>query len=135
MSNSPLMVVLLSFAAAARCLSATRSGHARAASSSGFDPCRRAAIAYRTPMPVRMPSGTVTFLVTGVQDATRRWDEAPAEMAAAVRLHDGIVRAAIEGHGGFVFATGDDGFCAAFATVAKAAEAAVDAQRRLRAET
>src|SRR5437762_13526990 len=85
-------------------------------------------------MPVRMPSGTVTFLVTGIQDATRWWDEEPAEMAAAVRVHDGIVRAAIEGHGGFVFATGDDGFCAAFATVAKAAEAALDAQRRLRAD-
>ncbi len=85
-------------------------------------------------MSVRIPSGTVTFLITGIQDATRLWDEAPAEMAAAVRVHDGIVRAAIEDNGGFVYATGDDGFSAAFATVAKAAEAAVDAQRRLRAD-
>src|SRR5689334_17233515 len=86
-------------------------------------------------MPVRMPSGTVTFLVTGIQDATRLWDEAPAETAAAVRVHDGIVRTAIEDHGGFVFATGDDGFYAAFATAAKAAEAAIDAQHGLRADT
>jgi predicted ATPase/class 3 adenylate cyclase/DNA-binding CsgD family transcriptional regulator len=82
-----------------------------------------------------MPSGTVTFLVTGIQDAPRLWDEAPAEMAAAVRVHDEIVRVAIERHGGFVFTTGDDGFRAAFATVAEAAEAAVDAQRKLRADT
>jgi predicted ATPase/class 3 adenylate cyclase/DNA-binding CsgD family transcriptional regulator len=86
-------------------------------------------------MAVRPPSGTVTFLVTGIQDATRWWDEEPAEMAAAVRVHDRIVRTAIDGHGGFVFGTGDDGFCAAFATVAQAADAAVDAQRGLRADT
>jgi predicted ATPase/class 3 adenylate cyclase/DNA-binding CsgD family transcriptional regulator len=83
-------------------------------------------------MSVRMPSGTVTFLVTGIQDAARRWDEAPAEMAAAMQVHDRIVRSAIEGHGGFVFDTGSDGFRAAFATVAEAAAAAVDAQRGLR---
>ena len=35
----------------------------------------------------------------------RRWDEAPAEMAAAPPVHDAIVREAIEGHGGHVFAT------------------------------
>jgi len=51
-------------------------------------------------MPVRPPSGTVTFLFTGIQDFLRRWDEAPAEMAAAQRVHDRIVREAIEGHRG-----------------------------------
>jgi predicted ATPase/DNA-binding NarL/FixJ family response regulator len=76
----------------------------------------------------------VTFLFTGIQDALRRWDEAPAEMAAAQRVHDAIVRDAIEGHGGHVFGTDADGFCAAFATAASAAEAAVEAQRKLRAE-
>src|SRR5262245_35296840 len=85
-------------------------------------------------MPVRMPSGTVTFLVTGIPDAARRWDETPAEMAEAVRVHDVIVRAAIEGHGGFVFDTGADGFRAAFASVAEAAAAAVEAQRGLRSD-
>ena len=86
-------------------------------------------------MPVRPPSGTVTFLFTGIQDFLRRWDEAPAEMAAAQRVHDRIVREAIEGHGGHVFATDGDGFRAAFATAASAAEAAVEAQRTLRADT
>ena len=85
-------------------------------------------------MPVRPPSGTVTFLFTSIQDSLRRWDEAPAEMAAAQRVHDAIVREAIESHGGHVFATDGDGFRAAFATAASAAEAAVEAQRKLRAD-
>ena len=64
----------------------------------------------------------------------RRWDEARAEMAAAQPVHDAIVREAIEGHGGHVFATEPDGFGAAFATAARAAEAAMQAQRKLRAD-
>jgi class 3 adenylate cyclase len=76
----------------------------------------------------------VTFLFTSIPDSLRRWDEAPAEMAAGQRVHDAIVRDAIEGHGGHVFATEPDGFCAAFATAASAAEAAVEAQRRLLAD-
>ena len=31
----------------------------------------------------RPPSGTVTFLFTDIQDSTRLWEEAPADMAAA----------------------------------------------------
>ena len=85
-------------------------------------------------MSVRPPAGTVTFLFTSIQDSPRRWDEAPAEMAAGQRVHDAIVQDAIEGHGGHVFATDGDGFCAAFATAASAAEAAVEAQRKLRAD-
>jgi predicted ATPase/DNA-binding CsgD family transcriptional regulator len=76
----------------------------------------------------------VTFLFTGIQDSLRRWDEAPAEMAADQRVHDAIVQDAIKGHGGYVFATDGDGFCAAFATAASAAEAAVEAQHKLRAD-
>src|SRR5436305_11657307 len=43
---------------------------------------------YGASVPVRPPSGTVTFLFTSIQDSLRRWDEAPAEMAAAQRVHD-----------------------------------------------
>jgi predicted ATPase/class 3 adenylate cyclase/DNA-binding CsgD family transcriptional regulator len=85
-------------------------------------------------VPARPPSGTVTFLFTSIQDARRQWDETPAEMAAAQRIHDAIVRKAIEGHGGHVFAAEQDGFGAAFGTAASAAEAAVAAQRKLRAD-
>ena len=77
------------------------------------------------------PSGTVTFLVTDIEDATRRWEDAPADMATALQLHDVIVRDAIESHGGYVFATGGDSFPAAFSTAADAATAAVTAQQFL----
>ena len=83
---------------------------------------------------VRPPSGTVTFLFSGIQDARSRWDHAPAEMAAAQRVHDAIMKKAMDSHGGHVFDGDDDGFCAAFATAASAAEAAVEAQRALRTD-
>jgi predicted ATPase/DNA-binding CsgD family transcriptional regulator len=76
----------------------------------------------------------VTFLFTDVQDATRLWDESPADMAAAVQVSDAILRNAIDRHGGFVFATGGDGLAAAFATPAGAAAVAVEAQRELAAD-
>jgi predicted ATPase/class 3 adenylate cyclase/DNA-binding NarL/FixJ family response regulator len=85
-------------------------------------------------VPTRPPTGTITFLFTSISDARRRWDEAPAEMAIGQRVHDTIVRTAIDGHGGHVFGTESDGFGAAFATAASAAEAAVQAQRELRAD-
>ena len=46
----------------------------------------------------------MTFLFTDIEDSTRRWEEAPADMADALRVHDAIVRGAIERHGGYVFA-------------------------------
>ena len=49
----------------------------------------------------------MTFLFTDVEDSTRSWEEAPADMAAALQVHDGIVRDAIERHGGYVFTTVD----------------------------
>ena len=80
-------------------------------------------------MPRGLPRGTVTFLFTDIEDSTRLWDEAPTDMADALRVHDAIVRGAIERHGGYVFATGGDGFCAAFSTAADAAAAAIESQR------
>ena len=78
-----------------------------------------------------LPGGTVTFLFTDVEDSSRSWDEAPADMAAALQLHDGIVRDAIANHGGYVFSTPGDGFGAAFARAGDAASAAIEAQQRL----
>ena len=73
---------------------------------------------YKCPVSVKPPSGTVTFLFTDVQDSTRLWESAPADMAATLQVHDAIVpHAAIERHDGHVFATGTaDGFGVAFST-------------------
>jgi predicted ATPase/class 3 adenylate cyclase len=77
---------------------------------------------------VRAPSGTVTFLFTDIEGSTSMWESAPDAMRTALARHDEIVRAAIEAHGGHVFATGGDGFSAAFARPGDAAAAATDAQ-------
>ena len=78
-----------------------------------------------------LPGGTVTFLFTDVEDSARSWEDAPADMAAALQVHDGIVREAIERHGGHVFTTVSDGFGAAFARAGDAASAAIESQQRL----
>jgi predicted ATPase/class 3 adenylate cyclase/DNA-binding CsgD family transcriptional regulator len=83
-------------------------------------------------MPRGRPGGTVTFLFTDIEDSTRRWEEDPSDMADALRVHDAILRNAIERHAGYVFGTGGDGFCAAFSTAADATTAAVESQEALR---
>ena len=89
---------------------------------------------YRADMPRGRPGGTVTFLFTSIDDVTRPRDEASSDTAAALRVHDTIVRGTIERHGGYVFGIGDDGFSAAFSSAADAVTAAIDAQEQLRDE-
>jgi predicted ATPase/class 3 adenylate cyclase len=86
-------------------------------------------------MAVGAPSGTVTFLFTDIEGSTRLWESAPEAMRVAIARHDEIVRRAIEAHGGYVFATGGDGFAVAFARAGDAIAAAVDAQSALVAES
>ncbi len=81
------------------------------------------------PRTTRPPTGTITFLFSDIEGSTVRWDAHRAEMQEAVRLHDVMMRAAIERNGGYVFKTIGDAFCAAFSTVSEAMTAALDAQR------
>lgn len=55
-------------------------------------------------------------------------------MQVALPRHDAIVRQCVAAHGGHVFKTGGDAFCAAFQTALDAIAAALDAQRRLHVE-
>src|ERR1051326_3156049 len=80
------------------------------------------------------PSGTVTFLFTDIEGSTRLWEQPPEAMPQALPRHDALLRHAIEAHGGHVFKTVGDQFCAAFATAPAAVETAVAAQRALHAE-
>jgi len=80
------------------------------------------------------PSGTVTFLFTDIEGSTRLWETAPDAMGAALERHDEILRHHIDAHDGFVFATGGDGFAAAFARAGDALDAARAAQAALVAE-
>ena len=73
----------------------------------------------------------MTFLFTDIEGSTRLWESAPASMQEALEAHDRIVRNAVDASGGHVFATGGDGFAAAFARAGDATKAAIDAQRAL----
>src|SRR5213593_4446846 len=84
--------------------------------------------------PPTPPSGTVTFLFTDIEGSTRLWATQHDAMRTALARHDALLRQCIEAHGGHVFKTAGDAFCAAFATAASAVEAALAAQRALRAE-
>jgi predicted ATPase/class 3 adenylate cyclase len=87
----------------------------------------------RAPSSAR-PTGTVTFLFSDIEGSTVRWEGAPDKMELALERHDALMRSAIEAHCGYAFKTIGDAFCAAFATVPDAIDAAVDAQRSLAAE-
>jgi predicted ATPase/class 3 adenylate cyclase len=77
------------------------------------------------------PTGVVTFLFTDVEGSTRRWEANADEMRAALATHDGVLRDAIEAHGGFLFKHTGDGVCAAFSSPRSAVATAIAAQRRL----
>ncbi|MDT5190829.1 MAG: hypothetical protein QOI28_3080, partial [Mycobacterium sp.] len=81
--------------------------------------------------PFAAPSGVVTFLFTDIEGSTRRWEADAESMRAALAAHDDVLRAAIDGHGGFLFKHTGDGVCAVFASPSSAVDAAVAAQRTL----
>jgi len=74
------------------------------------------------------PSGTVTFGFSDVEDSTRLWAAHRSDMAEAMARHDELVTAAVDHHGGYVFATGGDSFGAAFHRARDAAAWATELQ-------
>jgi class 3 adenylate cyclase len=71
----------------------------------------------------------LTFLFTDIEGSTRLWEQYPEPMAEALARHDAVLRQAIEGHGGRVFKTLGDAFCASFGSARSALGAAVEIQR------
>ena len=82
----------------------------------------------------QLASGTFTFLFTDIEGSTARWERDSEAMGAALARHDALLRQAIVAHGGDVFKTLGDAFCAAFRTGPDALAAALAAQQALRAE-
>jgi predicted ATPase/class 3 adenylate cyclase len=80
------------------------------------------------------PSGTVTFLFTDIEGSTKRWEERRVDMSSALQTHDAILRSTIEQHGGYVFKTVGDAFCAAFPIPHGALSAAINIQHTLLTE-
>lgn len=79
-----------------------------------------------------VPSGTVTFLFTDIEGSTVLWELDPQLMGENLAEHDELLRSVIEANGGVVFATGGDGFAAAFSNATSALRAAVESQDRVR---
>jgi len=80
------------------------------------------------------PTGTVTFLFTDIEGSTKLWEQHPDAMRPALARHEALLADTIERHGGYVFKTVGDAFCAAFPTADTALEAALAAQLALAAE-
>jgi predicted ATPase/class 3 adenylate cyclase len=78
-----------------------------------------------------LPSGTVTFLYTDIEDSTRLWQEQPEAMSHAHALHDKILHEAIEANRGYVFQIVGDSFSVAFHNAQDALMATLTAQREL----
>jgi class 3 adenylate cyclase len=76
----------------------------------------------------------VTFFFCDVEASTRLWEAHGEAMRSALAVHDRIVRGALQSAGGLVFATGGDGFGAAFSRAGEALTAGLAAQRCLAAE-
>jgi predicted ATPase/class 3 adenylate cyclase len=79
----------------------------------------------------RLPSGVVTFLFTDVEGSTQLWAADSTAMGESLRVHDAIVRSAVEARGGFVFTTAGDSFAVAFAQASAAVDAAAGIQSTL----
>jgi predicted ATPase/class 3 adenylate cyclase len=78
-----------------------------------------------------IPTGMVVFLFTDIEGSTKRWEQRPDAMKAAVARHEALIRQAITQNAGHVFKTVGDAFCAAFHSPHHAVHAALAAQRTL----
>ncbi len=82
-----------------------------------------------------LQSGITAFLFTDIEGSTRLWEATPELMSLALARHDALMREAITAHGGHVFKTAGDAFCAVFPAPADAIAAAIAGQRALATES
>ena len=73
------------------------------------------------------PTGTVTFLFTGIECNTCRWEQYTAAMRITLARHDAILPTRTNQHGGRVIKAMVMAFCAAFSTAPAALLAALAA--------
>jgi class 3 adenylate cyclase len=83
---------------------------------------------------VELPSGTVTFLFTDIEDSTRQWEAEPVAMSAALARHDHLLLQAVSVNRGAVFSKAGDGMAIVFGRAGDAVAAAVAAQRAFEVE-
>jgi predicted ATPase/DNA-binding SARP family transcriptional activator len=85
--------------------------------------------------PLRLPTGTVTFLLTKLQGSAVSWPQEDPASQAAVDSHSALVRGQIRRHKGGNFKETSDGSLAAFASAGDALACAVACQQALATRT
>ncbi|HSJ05028.1 MAG TPA: adenylate/guanylate cyclase domain-containing protein, partial [Verrucomicrobium sp.] len=78
------------------------------------------------------PTGTITFLFSDIEGSTKKWEQQPEAMQAALGKHDRMLREIFAACSGYVFKTIGDAFCVAFDTAQCALAGALESQRALR---
>lgn len=78
-----------------------------------------------------IPSGTITFLFTDIENSTEQWEKYPKEMNRAVITHDILLKGIIESNKGYIFKTVGDEFCVAFEKPLDALFTAIRCQENL----
>lgn len=83
-----------------------------------------------------LPTGTVTFLLTDIEDSTGLWEQAPSAMSSALARHEDIVGTKVESHGGILMSDQGEGdsTLSVFSSASDAVTCALDVQRALSAE-
>lgn len=79
--------------------------------------------------PHSLPTGTVTFLFTDLENSTSLWEKYPEVMKFVLAKHDLILREAVESNHGQIVKTTGDGVHAVFSTSINAVKASLEAQR------
>jgi class 3 adenylate cyclase/DNA-binding CsgD family transcriptional regulator len=87
----------------------------------------------RPTVPIELPGGTVSFLMTDIEGATRAWDRSPEAMRLALHRHDRLVKQLVENHKGQIVESGREGdsVLAVFRTAKDAVAGALDLQQAL----
>ncbi len=82
-----------------------------------------------------LPTGTITFLFTDLENSTDLWEKFPEEMKTALARHDAILKAAVQREGGYIVKTTGDGLHAAFPSAINGVNCVLASQLALNAES
>ncbi len=87
-------------------------------------------------MESRLPTGTVTFLMTDIEGSTRLWEEKPRGMAAAMRRHDELANQVVSTTSGIIIKSRGEGdsLFVVFPTGSQAIQAALSLLRAMESE-
>ncbi len=83
---------------------------------------------------INLPTGTVTFLFTDIEDSTKLAQQSPDALPALLLRHREILNQAFAANHGFIFQVVGDSFSVAFHTATDALYAALQAQQSLHSE-